>query len=230
MTLPQERVDRLLDPLVARLTAHPPTDKRDPGYWVLRAARELPLPGGHRDRGLFCLYLLNLVRLAPGEGTFQSPGTLHAYLEGVTVELLGNSDNVLRAGLTPKPVDPAGLLEIVTFEDAPPAILRAGSPAAEETVYADPARELVLGRTLLRHGAMCRQGAAPGPALLMVLDGAVRVSDGATDLSLPPGGCCLVPAGVPHSVTCAGERATVFRASRVPGADPAAGRPSGVSA
>jgi phosphomannomutase len=230
MTLPQERVDRLLDPLVARLAAHPPADKRDPGYWVLRAARELPLPGGHRDRGLFCLYLLNLVRLAPGEGTFQAPGTLHAYLEGVTVELLGNSDNVLRAGLTPKPVDPEGLLKIVTFEDAPPAILRTGSPAAEETVYADPARALVLGRIQLGRGASCRREAAPGPALLLALDGPVRVSGGAADLPLPPGGCCLVPAGAPCTVTCTGERAVVFQAGPRPGASPAAGPPSGVSA
>ncbi len=212
MTLPQDRVDRLLDPLVARLAADPPTDKNEPGYWVLRAARELPLPDGHRDRGLFCLYLLNLVRLAPGEGTFQSPGTLHAYLEGVTVEVMGNSDNVLRAGLTRKHVDPGELLNIVAFEDAPPAIIRGEPLSASETIYPAPAPQFALSRIQLRRGETCSRDAHASAALLLALSGTVRVTDGATDLPLGPGDCCLVPHGVPQTVRCTTEHAVVFRA------------------
>jgi hypothetical protein len=47
----------------------------------LRAAENFPLPGGHRDRGIFSVYLLNLVHLLPGQGTFQPAGVLHAYLD-----------------------------------------------------------------------------------------------------------------------------------------------------
>ena len=108
MTMPQEQVDSLLNGLLSRLQAKPVTDKDSADYWALRAAENFPLPGGHRDRGIFSVYLLNLVHLQPGQGTFQPAGVLHAYLEGVNVELMANSDNVLRGGLTTKHVDVRG--------------------------------------------------------------------------------------------------------------------------
>ena len=99
--------------------SHAP-DKDSADYWALRAAENFPLPGGHRDRGIFSVYLLNLVHLLPGQGTFQPAGVLHAYLEGVNVELMANSDNVLRGGLTTKHVDVPELLNILTFEGGTP--------------------------------------------------------------------------------------------------------------
>ena len=95
MTAPQERVDLPLNVLVARLATIEPPDKDGPDYWVARAIETFPPVGGHRDRGIFSIYLLNLVHLRPGQGTFQPEGTLHAYLEGVTVELMANSDTGL---------------------------------------------------------------------------------------------------------------------------------------
>ncbi|HUJ76211.1 MAG TPA: mannose-6-phosphate isomerase, class I, partial [bacterium] len=108
MEMPQAEVDAVLQPLLARLESEEAAGKLRkelPGFWALRAARTYPLDGGHRDRGIFSIYLLNLVKLQPGQGTFQSPGELHAYLEGANVELMANSDNVLRGGLTTKHVD-----------------------------------------------------------------------------------------------------------------------------
>ncbi len=99
--MPQERVDLLLNGLVERLAAGARSEKDSPDYWVVRAVETFPPVGGHRDRGIFSIYLLNLVHLWPGQGTFQPAGTLHAYLEGATVELMANSDNVLRGGLEP---------------------------------------------------------------------------------------------------------------------------------
>ena len=125
MTMPQEQVDGLLNQLIARLQAKPCSDKDSADYWALRAAENFPLPDGHRDRGIFSVYLLNLVHLQPGEGTFQPAGVLHAYLEGVNVELMANSDNVLRGGLTTKHVDVPELLHILTFEGGIPTLLGA---------------------------------------------------------------------------------------------------------
>ena len=93
MTMPQPDMDSILDPLVTRLEADEAAGrlgKDNPGFWALRAARTFPVPGGHRDRGIFSIYMLNLVHLRPGQGTFQPPGTLHAYLEGANVELMAN--------------------------------------------------------------------------------------------------------------------------------------------
>jgi mannose-6-phosphate isomerase len=91
--------------IAVRLASTDTSDKNDPGFWVVGASETFCPVDGHCDRGIFLIYLLNLVHLRPGQGTFQPAGTLHAYLEGVTVELMANSDNVLRGGLTPKHVD-----------------------------------------------------------------------------------------------------------------------------
>ncbi len=122
MTLPQFEVDGMLDSLVSRLEAEEAAGqlgKDNPGFWALRAARTFPLPDGHRDRGILSLYLLNLVHLRPGQGTYQPAGTLHAYLEGADVELMASSDNVLRGGLTPKHVDVPELLATFDFPGRP---------------------------------------------------------------------------------------------------------------
>ncbi|MDR3199934.1 MAG: mannose-6-phosphate isomerase, class I, partial [Spirochaetales bacterium] len=76
------------------------------------------------DAGCLAPFYLNLLRLAPGEALFLGPGELHAYLEGLGVELMANSDNVLRAGLTPKHIDVKELLAIVSCAAAKAEILR----------------------------------------------------------------------------------------------------------
>ena len=73
------------------------------------------------DPGVIAAMLLNHVRLQPGEALFLGAGVPHAYLEGLGVEIMANSDNVLRCGLTPKHVDVPELLRIVHFEPATPA-------------------------------------------------------------------------------------------------------------
>lgn len=98
MTTPQDRIDLLLNTLIARLAKTDLTDKNDPDFWAARASETFCPVDGHCDRGIFSIYLLNLVHLRPGQGTLQSAGTLHAYLEGVTVELMANSDNVQNSG------------------------------------------------------------------------------------------------------------------------------------
>ena len=114
--MPQERVDLLLNALVEHLATGARSDKDSPDYWVEGAAKTFSPVGEHRDRGIFSIYLLNLVHLRPGQGTFQPAGTLHAYLEGVTVELMASSDNVLRGGLTRKHVDVSELMGILSFD------------------------------------------------------------------------------------------------------------------
>jgi mannose-6-phosphate isomerase len=94
--MPQERVHLLLNVLVERLATSAQSDKDGPDYWVARAVETFPAVGKHRDRGIFSIYLFYLVHLRPGRGTFQPAGTLHAYLEGVSVELMASYDNVLR--------------------------------------------------------------------------------------------------------------------------------------
>ncbi|KAG4306542.1 hypothetical protein PORY_000530 [Pneumocystis oryctolagi] len=71
------------------------------------------------DVGIFCVFLLNHVRLMPGEGIFLRANTPHAYLCGEIIECMSSSDNVVRAGLTPKFKDVETLVSMLTYECAP---------------------------------------------------------------------------------------------------------------
>ena len=195
MTIPQEKVDSLLNPLLSRLQAKKTFVKDSADYWAVRAAENFPLPGGHRDRGIFSVYLLNLVHMQPGQGTFQPAGVLHAYLEGVNVELMANSDNVLRGGLTTKHVDVPELLKILTFEGGTPEIFDGHPVSAHERVYRTPAEEFELRRIALPAHGRYAGDATYGPKALLVLRGSATLTAASRDISLGRGSIALVPNG-----------------------------------
>lgn len=206
MKMPQAQVEALLDPLIARLNREVPEDRDDPDFWAHRAAAEYGA-----DRGIFSVYLLNLVHLHPGEGTYQPAGVLHAYLEGANVELMANSDNVLRGGLTPKHVDVDELMRTLTFTCQEPDVLEGEAAAECETVYRTAAEEFELSR-IVTSAAQSFSAESSGPEILLVLDGVAAITTGDGRYSLARGGSAFVPYGVRYSI--AGP-ATVFRA-RVP--------------
>ena len=95
-------------------------DKED--FWAARAAMTYS-QDGHIDRGIFSIYFFNLLHLQPGQAVYQDAGLPHAYLEGQNVEIMSNSDNVLRGGLTSKHVDVPELMKHVKFEYTIPNII-----------------------------------------------------------------------------------------------------------
>ncbi|GAA2678406.1 mannose-6-phosphate isomerase, class I [Streptomyces lunalinharesii] len=166
------------------------------------------------DRGVLAAALLNHVRLQPGEALFLGAGIPHAYLSGLGVELMANSDNVLRCGLTPKHVDVPELLRVVRFTPRDAGVLRPEDVDGEE-VYDTPIDEFRLSRFVLAPGATPRPLAARTPQILLCTAGAVRLtSDRGTtrDLTLTPGTAAFAPAG--ERLTLAGD-GTVFRATVV---------------
>jgi mannose-6-phosphate isomerase len=212
MTIPQEQVDLLLSPLLSRLREKKISDKNSADYWALRAAENFPLPGEHLDRGIFSVYLLNLVHMQPGQGTFQPAGVLHAYLEGVNVELMANSDNVLRGGLTTKHVDVPELLNILTFEGGTPEVIDGTQVSAAERVYRTPAEEFELRRIALpAHGRYAGE-AAYGPKALLVLYGSARLTAASRDTSLGRGSIVLVPSGTEFVLETRADELVVFQA------------------
>ncbi|MCC6262537.1 MAG: mannose-6-phosphate isomerase, class I [Bryobacterales bacterium] len=170
LTLPEPA--RMLRPLLARLRSESAPSRKDPAFWVLRAAQIFP--DAAQDRGLFFLYLLNLVVLQPGEGTYQPAGVLHAYLEGSTVELMANSDNVLRAGLTSKHVDTGELLRAISYAAEAPPILKGESAGRGIRVYRTPSTEFELTRIHLSPSA-ARRRVALGPVILLLTEGEARI-------------------------------------------------------
>ena len=160
------------------------------------------------DPGVIAAMLLNHVRLQPGEALFLGAGVPHAYLNGLGVEIMANSDNVLRCGLTPKHVDVPELLRIVRFEATDPGVLRPEATPEGEEVYETPIDEFRLSRCVLPAGAPAHDLTLHTPQILLCTAGSVQ----AGDHTLAPGGSVFVPAGEKAEVSGNG---TIFRATVV---------------
>jgi len=183
---------------------------------VLRIAADHP-----GDPGVVAALLLNYQVLEPGDAVFMAAGGLHAYIKGVGVELLANSDNVLRAGLTAKHVDVPELLRLTDPSVAVPVIKpRQVSPAT--VTYDTPAPEFRLYRMTLAAPETARPDEArpdevlpdAGPRIVCCLAGAATLrSQAGGAATLARGESCFVPASDgPVTVTAAAD-ATLFVAA-----------------
>ncbi|MEW2457855.1 mannose-6-phosphate isomerase, class I [Streptomyces albus] len=166
------------------------------------------------DPGVLGAMLLNHVVLRPGEALFLAAGVPHAYLSGLGVEVMANSDNVLRCGLTPKHVDVPELLRIVRFAPTDPGVLRPeADPVTGEEIYDTPAGEFRLSRYTLVPGAAPHSLRAPAAQILLCTAGTAVAQgggDGTHELTLAPGRSAYVPAD--EEVHVSGD-GTLFRAT-----------------
>ncbi len=211
MRLDQEAVDRLLLPLRDRLQKIESTDKNRPEFWAKRAFQQFQPRTGATDRGIFSIFLMNIVRAEPGQGIFQDAGTLHAYLEGVNVELMANSDNVFRGGLTPKHIDVDLLLENLDFAPVTPNLL-AGKPVSPtEIVFPAPAPDFRLSIITLMEPQPLHRQTSSGPEIWINLEGTARLNG---SFELKKGASVFIPAGMPTEVALEeGEQVRLFKAS-----------------
>ena len=125
------------------------------------------------DVGLLILFFLNFVHLKRGEAIFTKPGIPHAYLKGNILECMSNSDNVIRAGLTPKFKDLNTLLKVLKFELGSPNILK-GQKQKNHVSYKTAAKEFVIqlynpGKSELEFNDQS------GPRILLILDGKIKL-------------------------------------------------------
>ncbi len=162
------------------------------------------------DVGVVSALFLNHLVLKPGQAVFMPAGSLHAYLRGMAIEVMANSDNVLRGGLTPKHVDVPELLRILDFTAAPIPVLLARSEPNGEQVYPTHAREFRLSR-IEQPGEHPVVVGATSPQILICIDGEVRLRQGDHELELPQGASAFVAAGG-GDVTVDGH-GTAFRAT-----------------
>ncbi|MFI9212817.1 MULTISPECIES: mannose-6-phosphate isomerase, class I [unclassified Streptomyces] len=160
------------------------------------------------DPGVIAAMLLNHVLLQPGEALYLGAGVPHAYLDGMGVEIMANSDNVLRCGLTPKHVDVPELLRVVRFEPNDPGVLRPEASPSGEEVYDTPIDEFRLSRFVRAEGAAPTDVTTPTPQILLAVAGRPK----AGEVTLAPGESVFVPAGEPTELSGEG---TVFRATVV---------------
>ena len=151
------------------------------------------------DPGVLCALLLNHIRLEPGEGIYLDAGQLHAYVHGFGVEIMANSDNVLRGGLTSKHIDVPELVRVLSFDPledpvmSPTPLTYSGDgkgdsqPGVRGVYYPTPAPEFLLQRWELEPGQSVAVSSVAaggqllaetleGPAIVLCTRGAVQVS------------------------------------------------------
>ncbi|EOX3438075.1 mannose-6-phosphate isomerase, class I [Vibrio cholerae] len=146
------------------------------------------------DVGLFSPLFLNVVELKPGEAMFLFAETPHAYLKGVGVEVMANSDNVLRAGLTPKHIDVPALLANTKFDSIKVGELRM-KPCKEGSrlVYPIPVDDFKFD--IINNGIL--DIAVSSPEILLCVDGSVEVSSHKSRVNLKAGESVIIPAATP---------------------------------
>ncbi|CAM3811377.1 mannose-6-phosphate isomerase, class I [Smaragdicoccus niigatensis] len=164
------------------------------------------------DAGVLGVMLLNRVQLQAGEGLFLAAGNLHAYLRGLGVELMANSDNVLRGGLTPKHIDVPELLKVLDFRPIDPPIavpVQCGRGLAR---YETPAPEFALYRVDIEPG-VDSDLPADGPRIVVCTEGNVRLKDRNSTLDLAPGQSAWLPAANGAVTASADDAAVLFCAA-----------------
>jgi mannose-6-phosphate isomerase len=158
---------------------------------AVRLAQQYP-----HDVGVVVALLLNHVRLNPGEAIYMPAGNVHAYLAGAGVEIMGASDNVLRAGLTSKPVDPAELMRIVRYEVLAEPTFPGTALGPGLTAWSPPVSEFRLVRGVPEPGAELTLP-GDGPRIVVCLRGEARLRSGSSERVLPAGRAVFVTAGEP---------------------------------
>jgi len=198
--------------LVKRVVHHAESDSvRDPVcYWISRLHAEYPL-----DIGVLAPILLHLIRLEPGQALFLSSGRLHSYLDGVGIELMANSDNVLRGGLTPKHVDTQELFSVLEFEEEELSVLTPQPVRACESAYITPAEEFLLTVIRIHGDDVYRSSRKRGIEILLCTAGvgAITSSEREQRLEFAKGTSIMVPASTP-AYTIRGD--AVFYKASVP--------------
>jgi mannose-6-phosphate isomerase len=147
------------------------------------------------DAGAVASLLLGRVRLAPGQCVFVPSGMPHAYLSGLAVEVMANSDNVFRAGLTSKFVDVHGLLANTAFEFGAAALLQPLQLVPGAHALRPAAEEFELAVVEPVHGSVV-QLPTRGPRIAVCIEGDVTVTgdaDAGVSVLLQPGDAAFVP-------------------------------------
>ncbi len=146
--------DAILIPLLEEAVAsvkNGSVDKMHPHWWANKYYQGV-VPSAHVDKGIFSIYILNIVFIPKNHGIFQGAGLLHAYLEGQNIELMANSDNVLRGGLTPKHVDMNELMQHVLFKPTYPAVMEGTPINPTEVNYPCPVSDFGLSKLAIKAG------------------------------------------------------------------------------
>lgn len=189
LNMPASEKEKAIAEAMGRAKNNRPTDPIS--TWLIKLQKAYP-----GDIGILAPVILNLVCLAPGQAMYLPAGQLHAYLDGVGIELMANSDNVLRGGLTPKHIDQAELMRVLLFEPRDPGVMTAEAVSTTEARYITPADEFCLSKVTIADGNSHESPEKRSIEMLLVTQGRATLITKTTGdaLVLKKGDSALVPA------------------------------------
>lgn len=162
---------------------------------VIRLAQQFP-----DDAGAMAPFFLNYLLIAPGEAFFMAPNEPHAYVAGEIIECMACSDNVVRAGLTPKFKDVPNLVGMLTYSTGGPSI-DAGTPAYGDSrimLYTPPVSEFEVMVITCNPGENLTMPQLKVPAVFIVIEGSGNTdSEEGQRLVMRPGRSYYIPANAP---------------------------------
>ncbi|KAK5191423.1 Mannose-6-phosphate isomerase [Exophiala xenobiotica] len=180
-----------------------------------------------QDIGLFVLFFLNFVKLSPGQAMYLKADDIHAYISGDIIECMASSDNVIRAGFTPKFQDVNTLTDILTYDHDPPEqqLLKpvdypyvtlnqtAYSSGSDSLLYDPPIEEFSVVRTVLKKdGAKATFEAIAGPSIIICTSGSGKISVGPKTEEIKEGWVYFVGATAEIVLESDSEEIVTFRA------------------
>jgi len=191
LSMPPSRKKTVIDETRQNAASLSATDKIY--TWIETLCRAYP-----EDIGVLAPVFLNLLKLEPGQAMFLHSGEMHAYLYGVGIELMANSDNVLRGGLTAKHVDVRELLNILDFHPRQVEILSGVRIRPCEHAYPCPAQEFVLSVISTKEDRVYQSPKGRGVEIILCTEGQATLTDDETaeKAVLAKGVSMIIPAAV----------------------------------
>ena len=190
MTMDPAKQKRVVDEAMQNIDK---IDNQNSAIWMKKLSAAYP-----SDIGILSPILLNLICLEPGQALFLPAGELHAYLAGLGIELMANSDNVLRGGLTAKHIDLPELLKVVNFEPRPVELLETRDCGVNEKLFITPADEFVLSLITVSEQNIYISSTHRSAEILLCSRGEAAIQDTGTkdSLIIKKGDSVLIPAAV----------------------------------
>lgn len=198
-----KNTNAMLKPLIDRIVPlylEGKLDKSSPDYWAAKAVHA-SADKTNLDRGIYSIYFFNIVKANKGEAVFQDAGIPHAYLEGQNMELMANSDNVLRGGLTPKHVDVPELLKHVAFEETIPNVMQGNlQDDCIERIYTTPAPDFELSKIDIKQADTYRSKAKTAQ-ILIAIGGDVKIVSKDIVLNIGKGKSVFIEANCEYRIS-----------------------------
>ncbi|OMP04764.1 Mannose-6-phosphate isomerase, type I [Corchorus olitorius] len=174
---------------------------------VLQLERQYP-----GDIGVISAFFFNYVKLNPGEALYLGANEPHAYLSGECIECMATSDNVVRAGLTPKHRDIQTLCSMLTYKQGYPEILKGFPLSPYITRYLPPFDEFEVDLCILPKGSSTVFPAIPGPSIFLAFVGEGTLHTGSWKDIVTEGDVLFAPANMEITISTASSELQLYRA------------------